>query len=79
MIYSMSGCLLGSILRLFANLGGYNGNYWVLACGQAFIGVSVVFIMIISIKFLIFNTTQLYRDWQLTCVLSTVPLGFLIS
>ncbi len=48
--------VIGTIIRLFANLGGYNGVYALMAIGHTIVGISVVFLMITSFKYLVLNT-----------------------
>lgn len=69
-------CSIGSFIRIFSYIGD---SYWVMAIGQTIIGISVILLMMIYFKYLIFHTNQILKGWLISCCLVTVPFGFLIS
>ncbi len=39
---------IGSLLRIFAIFGNYDGSFWVLALGETLIGIATVILLLCS-------------------------------
>ena len=75
----MAIILLGGIIRLFANLWGQNGTWEILDIGHLIIGIGVVYLTFVSLKYII-HSEKHFRTWLLSSsFLCSIPFGYLLS
>jgi hypothetical protein len=69
---------MGSLIRLLAIAGGYNGSYWLLAIGHAIIGIATITLMISSLS-IISKTKRTLRKWYICGITGSIPAGLFIG
>ena len=69
---------IGSLLRIFAIFGNYDGSFWVLALGETLIGIATVILLLCSYS-QISNCPQAIRTYFLSSLTGSVSGGIFFS
>ena len=69
---------IGTILRIFAIFGNYDGSFWVLALGETLIGIATVMILLCAYSQLSFYPPAI-RTYYLSSLTGSVSAGIFMS